>query len=1006
MGSIAVAALLLLLSIGAYADEQDIDFLLDGVSEIGAPGAPGPLCVYGPDAFPLVAAAAGETRAPVAAAGRWQAGRFVALGHGAYFGRGTISTGDTGRLLQNALQWAAGTAGRRIGVVTATIAGGQLLKWLVEAGFDAVETALTLDSLADVGVVAVELREQSEAELEALSGFVRDGGGLVAASTGWAWSKYLHPELDLVEHFPGNRLLAAAGVQWADFERLAHTSSAGYAADSAPDPLTHAIAALDAAEAHAAGSRTLTPPEIDQAAATLVRTVRCLPPGDGLLAPRLRALSESTERRWPTEDEPVGTDDLVDRLSAVFYVTEHKRTAPRLVRAHAAAADFPGDVPEDAPRVTRRVEVDTLRPRWHSTGLYAAPGDLVVVNVPKAAAESGAFHVRIGAHTDHLYWRSEWTRMPEISRRFPVSAPRTPVANAFGGLIYLEVEPGLDLGTVAVEIEGAVAAPRFVLGETDVDSWRAEIRNAPAPWAEIEGRNMIVTTDAREVRHLDDPSAVAEVWDRVLDLSAELAGWTAPRASPERFVVDRQISNGYMHAGYPLMAHLDQAAHLVDAPHISTCRQESTKGNWGFFHEVGHNHQSRHWTFDGTTEVTVNLFTLYVHAFLCGIEVAGVNWPEPNELAHPGDLQLRRHDFEPQHLPPWKREPSLGLLMYVQLQQEFGWEPFRQVFREYLDLPDDELPTTDDDKRDQWLVRFSRTVARNLGPFFEAWGVPTSDAARDEVADLPVWLPPGGGFPLRCAASLGDLGGDGRDDVLLRHQDGRWYHYPMNGRRHIAAGRGGADLPRDRSWSFAGGGDFDGDGGGEVLLRHADGRWRVQPMAGRQRRGEPVDIALPRTRDYRLAAIGDFDGDGQDDMLLRHTRGHWRFYPMVDGVPARDGAGGARLPGSLDFRFEGVGDFDGDGTADVLLRHWRVGSWHYYAGASGTHSGSGIARHLTRNRDWGVAGIGDLDGDGRDDVLLRRSDGPWYYYAMDGRRVKVRGGAQLTGNLQWTTARP
>ena len=123
--------------------------------------------------------------------------------------------------------------------------------------------------------------------------------------------------------------------------------------------------------------------------------------------------------------------------------------------------------------------------------------------------------------------------MPEISRRFPVSTTRNPVANAFGGLVYVEVEPGVDLGTVTVEIQGAVAAPRFALGETDAGTWRAEIRDAPAPWAEIEGRNRIVTTDAREVRQLDDPAWVAEVWDRVLDLSAELAGWTASRARPE-----------------------------------------------------------------------------------------------------------------------------------------------------------------------------------------------------------------------------------------------------------------------------------------------------------------------------------------------------------------------------------------------------------------------------------------------------------------------------------------
>ncbi len=56
--------------------------------------------------------------------------------------------------------------------------------------------------------------------------------------------------------------------------------------------------------------------------------------------------------------------------------------------------------------------------------------------------------------------------------------------------------------------------------------------------------------------------------------------------------------------------------------------------------------------------------------------------------------------------------------------------------------PKDELPKNDDEKRDQWMVRLSKTAGKNLGPFFQAWGVPVSQAAPDEIKKLPAWMPP------------------------------------------------------------------------------------------------------------------------------------------------------------------------------------------------------------------------------------------------------------------------
>ena len=99
-------------SVGAEEIEDDLDALLDGVIEIDAPGVPGPLCVYGSEAFPVIVGrvsgygtkafpASSILRAPEVAAGRRQAGRIVALGHDGYFARATLESLDTGRLIKN-----------------------------------------------------------------------------------------------------------------------------------------------------------------------------------------------------------------------------------------------------------------------------------------------------------------------------------------------------------------------------------------------------------------------------------------------------------------------------------------------------------------------------------------------------------------------------------------------------------------------------------------------------------------------------------------------------------------------------------------------------------------------------------------------------------------------------------------------------------------------------------------------------------------------------------------
>ena len=270
--------------------------------------------------------------------------------------------------------------------------------------------------------------------------------------------------------------------------------------------------------------------------------------------------------------------------------------------------------------------------------------------------------------------------------------------------------------------------------------------------------------------------------------------------------------------------------------------------------------------------------------------------------------------------------------------------------------------------------------------------------------DGPTILPGSGEVSLTAdlawqVAGIGDFNGDGRADVLLRHKGGRWRFHPMDG-RDVFDGGGAASLTADLAWQVVGIGDFDGDGNDDVLLRKTDGRWYFYPMDGRTVLAGRGTASLTADLAWQVAGVGDFDGDGKADVLLRHDDGRWRFYPM-DGRTILPGSGAASLTEDLAWRAAGVGDFDGDGKADVLLRH-DDGRWRFHPmDGRAVRSGSG-AVNLTADTATTVVGIGDMNGDGRADVLARAPDGGWRYYALDGLRVlSASGAAALTGNLAW-----
>ncbi|MGV3531211.1 MAG: M60 family metallopeptidase [Chthoniobacteraceae bacterium] len=705
--------------------------LLKGVEQIGVPGVPGALSVFGPRAFAVIAGKSGkEAFLPVVAGARWEKGRVFAFGHDGYLG---LTEGGTGTLHVNAVRWAAGDqAPAKLKVAVRGL--DKLAAHLEAAGFhvETVRGDAWTRRLGGSRVLCVDSRTLSEKDVAPLAAWIRGGGGLVTAGTGWGWVQ-TNPGKTIQTDHPGNQLMAPAGLVFSE-QTPERTAPDGYVADTRDLSLLNAGTALEAivaADAQPAAPKTA----LTQAGTTLSDALRSIPVSDTLLLPRMKALASRPEAAvLPTAEQPLKQEQALARLLLTRDLQLSKDAAPEAVRPHPAAQSFPGAVAANAPRVSdRALTINTKIPAWHSTGLYAPPGEVIRVQVPPNAATAG-LGIRIGCHTDTLWHHSEWKRVPEITRTEKITTATAAIANPFGGLVYIDVPKGCSLGEVKVSISGAIEAPHFVLGKTRADEWLTRIRQAPAPWAELETPNIILTVPSSAIRSLENPEELMRFWDNAMNAIADLASIPRQRERAERIVADVQISAGYMHSGYPIMTHLDAGA----VERSLSLEQLKQQGSWGHFHELGHNHQVSDWTFSGTGEVTCNLFSFYCSEMVAGLAPGeGHDAMEPNRVAE----RLKKHLATRANFQRWKDDPFLALIMYYQLRTAFGWEPYKKVFAEYQTLSRAERPKNDDEKRDQWMVRFSRTIGKNLGPFFQAWGVPTSESARASIQDLPAWMP-------------------------------------------------------------------------------------------------------------------------------------------------------------------------------------------------------------------------------------------------------------------------
>ena len=116
---------------------------------------------------------------------------------------------------------------------------------------------------------------------------------------------------------------------------------------------------------------------------------------------------------------------------------------------------------------------------------------------------------------------------------------------------------------------------------------------------------------------------------------------------------------------------VDTNAQPIPAALDLRLRKEGSYGSWGLF-ELGHNMQRKSWTFHGTVEVTVSLFTLWGIEKLCDMEK-----PHPNFRTDiPADFVAAGSPRD-----KWESDPFLALRTYTQVISAFGWKALQAAFK-------------------------------------------------------------------------------------------------------------------------------------------------------------------------------------------------------------------------------------------------------------------------------------------------------------------------------------
>jgi SpoIID/LytB domain protein len=230
-----------------------------------------------------------------------------------------------------------------------------------------------------------------------------------------------------------------------------------------------------------------------------------------------------------------------------------------------------------------------------------------------------------------------------------------------------------------------------------------------------------------------------------------------------------------------------------------------------------------------------------------------------------------------------------------------------------------------------------------------------------------------------------DVTADGRADLLaVEASGGALRVYPS-----AASGGWGTPVRSGSGWNgfvkVLTAGTWNADPISDIIVQDSAGRLYLRAGTGRATFGTSVQIGSGWGVTDEVFPVGDFDGDGLTDIMARKTDGTlWVFRGdgqgrFLSGAGRQVGSGWGAMTALLS-----PGDFDGDGISDVLARD-AGGTVYLYRGDG---VGGWILPRTTVAVGWqqytALSSMGDVNSDGRSDVIGRTANGDLWLIPGDG----------------------